>query len=352
VREHREAARPLVASFGGRIVRIIGDGLLLEFPSIVAAVECAIAIQKLMTERNAETPEPKRILYRIGINLGDVLMEGDDIVGDGVNIAARLEGICEPGGIFVSGSAFDHVRGRIDVHFVDLGEKDLKNIVRPVRVYALRPASAAAPKASQPDMQRPPRLSIVVLPFANMSGEPEQEYFVDGVTESLTTDLSRTNGFFVIGRNTAFTYKVTLRRGPRLRGRPYRSDRPPIPWKQIAEPRLRDVGDAREDVGEPGLDFFITAPFNADPELWEEYIEDTRFRGAYLRIAETWEPRHADLVRERLIVNAADKGDHTTSDEFIRRLEKRRRGRGHSTRRDGKGESAATLSNLPCVGQI
>jgi hypothetical protein len=100
---------------------------------------------------------------------------------------------------------------------------------------------------------------------------------------------------------------VTLRRGPRLRGRPYRSDRPPIPWKQIAEPRLREVGDAREDVGEPGLDFFIAAPFNADPELWEEYIEDTRFRGAYLRIAETWEPRHADLVRERLIVNAADK---------------------------------------------
>ena len=206
VSEHRAAARPIVAGFGGRIVKTTGDGLLLEFPSVVAAVECAIALQKVMVERNAETPEPKRILYRIGVNLGDVLIDGDDIVGDGVNIAARLEGICEPGGILVSGAAFEHVRGRIEVHFDDLGEKDLKNIARPVRVYALRPASAT-PKVPQPATQGPPRLSIVVLPFANMSGEPEQEYFVDGVTESLTTDLSRIHGSFVIGRNTAFTYK-------------------------------------------------------------------------------------------------------------------------------------------------
>ena len=124
VRERREAARPIVADHGGRIVKTTGDGLLLEFPSVVAAVECAIAIQKLMAERNAETPEDKRILYRIGVNLGDVLVEGDDILGDGVNIAARLEGICEPGGIFISGAAYDHVRGRIDATFVDLGEKD------------------------------------------------------------------------------------------------------------------------------------------------------------------------------------------------------------------------------------
>jgi adenylate cyclase len=126
VRQHREAARPIVASHGGRIVRTIGDGLLLEFPSVVAAVECAIVIQKLMVVRNAENPESKRVLYRIGINLGDVLIEGDDIVDDGVNIAARLEGICEPGGVLVSGAAFDHVRGKVDAHFVDLGEKDLK----------------------------------------------------------------------------------------------------------------------------------------------------------------------------------------------------------------------------------
>ena len=164
----------------------------------------------MMVERNAETAKAKRILYRIGVNIGDVLIEGDDIVGDGVNIAARLESICEPGGILVSGAAFDHVRGRLDAHFVDLGEKDLKNIARSVRVYAIRPSSEGAAPAlssSAASKQEPPHLSIVVLPFANMSGDAEQDYFVDGVTESLTTDLSRIQDAFVIGRNTAFAYK-------------------------------------------------------------------------------------------------------------------------------------------------
>src|SRR5271168_4861561 len=141
VREHREAARPLVAGFGGRIVKTMGDGLLLEFPSVVASVECAVAIQKLMVERNTDVPEAKRIVYRIGVNLGDVLIEGDDILGDGVNIAARLEAICEPGGVLISGTAYDHVRGKIDADFVDVGEKHLKNIARPVRVYALNTGS-------------------------------------------------------------------------------------------------------------------------------------------------------------------------------------------------------------------
>ena len=210
VREHREAARPIVAGLGGRIVKTTGDGLLLEFPSVVAAVECAIAIQKLMVERNAQTPEAKRIVYRIGVNLGDVLIEGDDILGDGVNIAARLESLCEPGGVLISGAAYDHVRGRIDADFVDLGDKDLKNIARPVRVYAVRVGSegaAPAPSISAPIKSGPPRLSIVVLPFANIGGYPEQEHFVDGVTESLTTDLSRIRGAVVIARNTAFAYK-------------------------------------------------------------------------------------------------------------------------------------------------
>jgi TolB-like protein/class 3 adenylate cyclase len=210
VREHREAARPIVAGLGGRIVKTMGDGLLLEFPSVVAAVECAVAIQKLMVERNTDVPEAKRIVYRIGVNLGDVLIEGDDILGDGVNIAARLEGICEPGGVLISSTAYDHVRGRIDAHFVDLGEKALKNIARPVRVYAVRAGServAPAPPISTSNKQGPPRLSMVVLPFANMGGGPEQEHFVDGVTESLTTDLSRIRGAVVIARNTAFTYK-------------------------------------------------------------------------------------------------------------------------------------------------
>jgi TolB-like protein/class 3 adenylate cyclase/Tfp pilus assembly protein PilF len=208
VRERREAATPIVRSFGGRVAKTMGDGVLLEFPSVVAAVECAIVIQKLMAERNADVPENKRILYRMGVNLGDVLVDGDDILGDGVNIAARLESLSEPGGVLISGTAYDHVRGRVDAHFVDLGEKDLKNIVRPVRVFAINPsAESSAPVPSAQKKSGPPRLSIVVLPFANMSGDPEQEYFVDGVTESLTTDLSRIVGSFVIGRSTAFTYK-------------------------------------------------------------------------------------------------------------------------------------------------
>jgi TolB-like protein len=208
VREHREAARPIVAGRGGRIVKTMGDGLLLEFPSVVDAVECAIAIQKLMDGRNADIPKARRIVYRVGVHLGDVLIEGDDILGEGVNIAARLEGICEPGGVLISSSAHEHVRGRIEAEFVDLGEKSLKNIVRPVRVFALG-TGAAAPMPVPPPKPAagPPRLSLLVLPFANIGGHPEQEYFVDGVTESLTTDLSRIRGSFVIGRNTAFTYK-------------------------------------------------------------------------------------------------------------------------------------------------
>ena len=210
VRAHREAAHPTVAGFGGQIVKTTGDGFLLEFPSVVAAVECAIAIQKLMVERNAEAPEAKRIVYRIGVSLGDVLVEGDDILGDGVNIAARLESLCEPGGVLISSAAYEHARGRIDAEFADLGEKDLKNIARPVRAYALRINPAGPPPASSPSKptpQGPPHLSIVLLPFANIGGDAEQEHFADGVTESLTTDLSRIRGAVVIGRNTAFTYK-------------------------------------------------------------------------------------------------------------------------------------------------
>jgi TolB-like protein/class 3 adenylate cyclase/Flp pilus assembly protein TadD len=210
VREHREAARPIVAEHGGRVVKTMGDGLLLEFPSIIAAIECAIALQKLTAGRNAEVPEAKRIVYRIGVNLGDVLIEGDDILGDGVNIAARLEGICQPGGVLISGAAYEQVRSRIEAEFVDLGEKDLKNIARPVRVFSVIAGyqiAAPAPFAIEPNRQPAPHLSIVVLPLANLGGGAEQEPFVDGVTESLTTDLSRIRGALVIARNTAFAYR-------------------------------------------------------------------------------------------------------------------------------------------------
>jgi class 3 adenylate cyclase len=206
LREHRKVTDALVAKHGGRIVKTTGDGVLLEFRSVVDAVECAVAMQAVMAERNQRVPEDRRMLYRIGINLGDILIEeGGDILGDGVNVATRLEGIAEPGGICVSSSAHEQVRGKVPVDFTDLGEQILKNIARPIRAYAVG-LSTNAPQ-TDPLPSSTPRLSIVVLPFANIGGDPEQEYFADGVTESLTTDLSRISGAFVIACNTAFTFK-------------------------------------------------------------------------------------------------------------------------------------------------
>lgn len=182
LREHRAVSDALVAKHGGRIVKTTGDGVLIEFPSVVDAVECAVAVQAAMAERNDGVPEDRQMLFRIGINLGDILIEGDDILGDGVNIAARLEGIAEPGGICISSSTYDHVRGKVAVEFTDLGEQTLKNITRPIRAYAVGVSANAHQSIPLPSSA--PRLSMVVLPFANIGGDPEQEYFVDGVTES------------------------------------------------------------------------------------------------------------------------------------------------------------------------
>jgi Adenylate and Guanylate cyclase catalytic domain len=168
-----------VAKHGGRLVKTTGDGVLLEFPSVVDAVECTVAVQAVMAQRNEGVPRDRRMLLRIGINLGDILIEGDDIFGDGVNVAARLEGVAEPAGICISSSAYEQVRGKIPVEFTDLGEQTLKNIARPIRAYAVGLSTNAHQTASLPSSA--PRLSIVVLPFANIGGNPEQEYFVDGV---------------------------------------------------------------------------------------------------------------------------------------------------------------------------
>jgi TolB-like protein len=204
LREHRAAIDPILAGHGGRVFKTMGDGVLVEFPSIVAAVESALAVQKLMAERNADVPEDRRMLFRIGINVGDVLIEGDDILGDGVNVAARLEGVAEPGGICISDDSYRQVRGKLDVAFEDAGEQQLKNIARPVRVYRVQ--FDAAPK-SQQTLPLPSKPSIAVLPFANMSGDPEQEYFVDGIVEDITTALSQFRQLFVIARSSSFTYK-------------------------------------------------------------------------------------------------------------------------------------------------
>jgi TolB-like protein/class 3 adenylate cyclase len=205
LREHRKVTDALVAKHGGRIVKTTGDGLLLEFASVVDAVECALAVQTVMAQRNEGIPQDRRMLFRIGINLGDILIEGEDILGDGVNVAARLEGKAEPGGICLSSSAYDQVPAKVPVEFTDLGEQVLKNIARPIRAYAVGLSVNPHQAAQLPSTS--PHLSLVVLPFINIGSHPEQEYFVDGVTESLTTDLSRIAGAFVIARNTAFTFK-------------------------------------------------------------------------------------------------------------------------------------------------
>ena len=205
LREHRAAVDPIVVGHGGRIVKTTGDGVLLEFPSIVAAVECAVAMQKLMAERNAGVPQDQRMLFRIGISLGDVLIEGDDILGDGVNVAARLEGIAEPGGICLSDSAYQQVRDKVLIEATDMGEQRLKNIARPVRTYRLR--VNRSPHQVKPALPLPDKPSIAVLPFQNMSADPEHEYFADGVVEEIITALSRMRWLFVIARNSTFTYK-------------------------------------------------------------------------------------------------------------------------------------------------
>src|SRR4029453_14840900 len=182
LRQHRVVTDALVEKHGGRLVKSTGDGVLLEFPSVVDAVECAVAVQEVMAQRNEGVPAERRMLFRIGINLGDILIEGDDILGDGVNIAARLEGIAEPGGICISSSAYDQVRGKVSVEFTDLGEQRLKNIDRPVRAYATKmaghPRVVAPDMTSRPEAQKPLALpdkpSIAVLPFQNISGDPEQ----------------------------------------------------------------------------------------------------------------------------------------------------------------------------------
>jgi TolB-like protein len=202
----RELTDPKIAEHHGRIVKTTGDGLLVEFASVVDAVRCAVAVQQGMADRNAGVAD-NRIELRIGINLGDVIVEGDDLYGDGVNIAARIEALADAGGVFVSNTVHDHVRDRLPFVFEDLGEQQVKNIARPVRVYRVRDAGAAAEIPPAQPLPLPDKPSIAVLPFANMSGDPEQEYFADGMVEEIITALSRIRWLFVIARNSTFAYK-------------------------------------------------------------------------------------------------------------------------------------------------
>jgi|HubBroStandDraft_6_1064221.scaffolds.fasta_scaffold65508_3 TolB-like protein/class 3 adenylate cyclase len=203
----RELSDPKIAEHRGRIVKTTGDGLLAEFASVVDAVRCAVEVQREMIARNAAAPAERRIEFRMGINVGDIIIEDDDIFGDGVNIAARLEALAEPGGICLSAAAHEQVRDRLSIAFDDLGEQQVKNIARPVRTYSV--ALGASSRAARPigaPLPLPDKPSLVVLPFQNMSGDPEQGYFADGMVEEITTAIARLPWLFVIARNSAFTY--------------------------------------------------------------------------------------------------------------------------------------------------
>jgi adenylate cyclase len=201
----RELIEPKIAEHQGRIVKTTGDGALVEFASAVDAVRCAIEIQRSAAERNANIPDDRRIAFRIGINVGDIISDDGDIYGDGVNIAARIEPLAEPGAICLSDNAYQQIKGKLPIDVTDMGERELKNIAQPVRVYAICPGGGAA--APRPALSLPDRPSIAVLPFQNMSGDAEQDYFVDGMVEDIITGLSRIKWLFVIARNSTFTYK-------------------------------------------------------------------------------------------------------------------------------------------------
>lgn len=205
----KELVQPKITERKGRVVKLMGDGLLAEFPSVVEAVQCAADIQEAMIGRDSNLPDERRIRLRIGVNLGDIIVEGSDIYGDGVNVAARLEALADPGGICISGPAFDTIDGKIDLTFEDAGERQVKNIAKPMRVYRLASVNVqqAPPAPATEPLPLPDKPSIAVLAFENMSGDPEQEYFSDGITEDIITELSRFRELFVIARNSSFSYK-------------------------------------------------------------------------------------------------------------------------------------------------
>jgi TolB-like protein len=206
LKAHRRALiDPKITEHRGRIVKTTGDGMLVEFASVVDALHCAVEVQRGMAERNTEVPHDKRIELRVGIHQGDVIIEGDDIFGDGVNVAARLESIAEPGGICVSSRVQEDAEGKLKIAFANAGEQQLKNIARPVRVYRVRLGGAT--EGQRPALPLPAKPSIAVLPFQNMSGDPEQDYFADGIVEDIITALSHFRQLFVIARNSTFTYK-------------------------------------------------------------------------------------------------------------------------------------------------
>ena len=318
---------PEIEQHGGRIIRSAGDGILVEFASVVNAMRCAVAIQRGMITRNTDVPAEKRIEFRIGINAGDIIIEGGDIFGDGVNVAARLEALCEPGGICVSNRVREDTQDKLNIAFEDAGEQQLKNIARPVRVYRVRLDNAPA----RPALALPDKPSIAVLAFENMSGDPEQEYFADGISEDIITELSRFSDLFVIARNSSFQYKgkaVDLRQVGRelgvryvLEGGVRRSgDRVRINaqltdaetgihrWAERYDQELKDVFAIQDDVARTIAAILVAHVNMAEaertllkpPATWQAYDHYMRAAASWISFQSSWQMEHLLETRRHL----------------------------------------------------
>jgi adenylate cyclase len=310
LKAHQAAVLPLIDRHGGRIIDTAGDGILAEFPSVIGATQCAVDIQTVMAARNEGVPEDRRMLFRIGINLGDVIHDETRIYGDGINVAARLEALAEPAGVLLSRAVYEQVRDRVTLEFEDLGEIALKNIARPVHVYRVgRTASGKAVVPSGDRLPLPDKPSIVVLPFQNMSGDPEQDYVADGMVEDITTALSRIRWLFVIARNSAFTYKgraVDVRQVGRELGVRY-----------VAEGSVRRAGErmrisAQLVEAETGRHIWADRFDGATADLFD--LQD-KVTGA---VAAALEPRlrHAEIERAQ----RKSTSDLTAYDLYLRAL--------------------------------
>ncbi len=328
----QQVLEPLIAEHHGRVVKLMGDGLLVEFASVVDALTCAVGWQNDVAAREAETDEDRRLQFRIGINIGDIIVEGEDIYGDGVNIAARLEGLAEPGGVCVSGTVFDHVKGKVELDFADQGEQQVKNVAEPVRVYGVGPhASGGGPAslAGEP-LSLPDKPSIAVLPLTSMSSDPKHEFFADGIAEEIITALSRVPDLFVIARNSTFTYKgravrvqdvarelgvrCVLEGGVRVAGNKVRVTAQLIDgqsghhlWAEHYDGELQDIFEVQENIARNiVLAMQVKLTYGELARLWEGQTQSLRAwekmvqaRGLYLRFNET------DIVKARQYLKEA-----------------------------------------------
>ena len=305
---YKETMTKLIKHYRGRVLDSIGDNLMAEFASVVDAVQCAVEVQQLLSSKNEDLPENRRMNFRIGINLGDVIEEGERIYGDGVNVAARIEGLAEGGGICISGTAFDQVESKLGLEFGYLGEQAVKNIRKPVRVYRVEMEGGVSDVGTSQELPLKDKPSIAVLPFVNMSDDPEQEYFSDGITEDIITDLSKVSGLFVIARNSSFSYKgkqmkvqdvardlgvryvlegSVRRAGNRLRITAQLIDAKTGDhlWAERYDRELKDIFTVQDEVARNVVsELAVTLKANESERLYRKHTENIEAYELYLRI--------------------------------------------------------------------